>query len=148
MTGFIRGLFQPKTQSSEAEKTKVEKTEAKPKERPQPKKLSRAEKVSRAFFLDGTEAGGLGNVEYMKAARKVRRTFPKTIDQLEELELVQEVSALIRTVGGQLSASSSSDVAKSEPSQTSTPTNNEVAERRRTDSSMDMFRKMARDIKK
>lgn len=147
MTGFIRGLFQPKAQSSEVQKTKVEKTEAKPKERPQPEKLSRAEKVSRAFFLDGTEAGGLGNVEYMKAVKKVRRTFPKTIDQIEELELVQEISALIRTVGGQSSASSS-DVMQSEQSQTSTPTNDEVAQRRRTDSSMDMFRKMARDIKK
>jgi hypothetical protein len=147
MTGFIRGLFQPKAQSSEVQKTKVEKTEAKPKERPQPEKLSRAEKVSRAFFLDGTEAGGLGNVEYMKAVKKVRRTFPKTIDQIEELELVQEISALIRTVGGQSSASSS-DVMQSGQSQTSTPTNDEVAQRRRTDSSMDMFRKMARDIKK
>lgn len=143
MTGFIRGLFSKKPQPAGEEKI-----EAKPKQRP-PKQ----EKVSLAYFLDDSESSSMGDSAYMKAVRKVRRTFPKTAGQLEDLELVQEISALSRVVGGKLSDALSSTSESERSSETSQSGSNSTANptttpRRRPDRSMDTFRKMARDIKK
>ena len=51
-----------------------------------------AEDRKEAFFLDPDEAISLGNVEYMRKAVKIKRTFPKAKGGGE---LVQEVSATI-----------------------------------------------------
>lgn len=145
MTGFIRGLFSKKPQPAGEEKIETKSIQ----------RLSKQEKVSLAYFLDESEATSMGDAAYMKAVKKVRRTFPKTAGQLEELELVQEISALSRVVGGKLSetltsmaesdSERSSGTSQSGSNSTANPT---TTPRRRPDSSMDTFRKMARDIKK
>ena len=99
-----------------------------------------------AYFLETDDAQSLGNAEYMRAVRSIRRTFPKTLSQPEEQEFIQEVSALkqaIRTKG-----ESAIQDAIDATSQSSTPKADPSVDRRRSDSSMDMFRNMARDINK
>jgi hypothetical protein len=138
MTGFIRGLFgSEKSQPVEAP-APTKKVERQPKE-----------KESKAFFLEMNEARTYGDLEYMQASKKVKRTFPKTLDQPEEQEFVQEVSAMDRVVEGK-AATASSAMPMAEPQQqTSTASSSdEAVERRKTDTSMDMFRNMAKQIRK
>ena len=135
MTGFIRGLFGgSNAQSGEAA--------------PAPKKVDRQPKESKDFFLDMNEARTFGNLEYMQTAKKVKRTFPKTAGQPEEMEYVQEVSAMGRMIEGQKSVPVVSSTPIVETKETTSSTTNGSVDRRKADSSMDMFRKMAKDIRK
>lgn len=141
MVGFIKGLFSGKPKSEEnnrAQSDVVPATEAKMRQ----KAVRQA-----AFFLDDNAAKTLGNVEYMKANRTVRRTFPKTASDPAEKETIATISAMQRTIAsnGQLVISESGETPTLK---VEAPKVDEAAERRRTDTSMDMFRNMARDIKK
>lgn len=141
MVGFIKGLFSSKPKSEENNRSESEvtpSTEA---------KLRQPSVRQSAFFLDDNDAKTLGNVEYMKASRTVRRTFPKTASEPEEKETIMTISAMQRTIAN------NGSLVVSEPGATPTlkveaPKVDGAAERRRTDTSMDMFRNMARDIKK
>lgn len=135
MTGFIRGLFgSSKAQSVEAEA---------------PKKVDRQPKESQEFFLDMNEARTYGNLEYMQTAKKVKRTFPKTASQPEELELVQEVSAMDQRIVAEGAESASLPITETQTASSPTiSSSSEAAERRKTDTSMDMFRNMAKQIRK
>jgi hypothetical protein len=146
MTGFLSGFF------GSNGKNKDEQAQAAPKK-------AAAQKESDAFFLDMTDARTLGDTEYMKASKTVRRTFPKTAGQPEEMELIQQVSAMDRIVEGKVESTMVSPIApmtdsdaKPAPQPTAPAaekaTEPPTTERRKADSSMDMFRSMARDIKK
>lgn len=145
MTGFIRGFFGSKPQVEETSSasangaTNNEASANNAVRQPQP--------ASKAFFLSDDEAKSLGNIEYMRTPSKLRRTFPKAVG-VEVNEMVSEISALEKKV--QLSKAQGEIV---NPAPTSTPEsinlNTEaIAERRRTDNSMDMFRNMARNLNK
>ncbi|HIK53688.1 MAG TPA: hypothetical protein IGS37_00665 [Synechococcales cyanobacterium M55_K2018_004] len=103
---------------------------------------------SKAYFLDPDDAKTLGDIEYMRSAKTVKRTFPRTATNGGEFEQVKRISAMdmqsvsgMNNVGNAASSNGTlSDATKAR--------NEEVENRRRTDSSMDMFRNMARDIKK
>lgn len=103
---------------------------------------------SKAYFLDPDDAKTLGDIEYMRSAKTVKRTFPGTATNGGEFEQVKQISAMdmqsvsgMNNVGNAASSNGTlSDATKAR--------NEEVENRRRTDSSMDMFRNMARDIKK
>ena len=145
MVGFIKSLFGGKKKDEDEivqpPKAKPEKAKAEAKARPDARQ--KVAKQELAYFLGADDAQGLGNVEYMRAVRTIRRTFPKTLSQPEEQEFLQEVSAwkqAIRTKGQAAitEAISTAEQASSEPTST----------RRRPDSSMDMFRNMAKDINK
>lgn len=103
-----------------------------------------------AYFLDADQAKSFGNIEYMRTAKTVRRTFPKTVGNGGTFERVQTVSTIEAAKAAALKAAidqSKIDI----PSVTKsgeTPANSEAIARRRSDSSMDMFRKMAQDIRK
>lgn len=96
-----------------------------------------------AFFLEADDAKSLGDAEYMRKPLQIKRSFPKTLTS-EGSEVVKEVSAMeIKTVqdNGQpvqqpIAASTPTPVA---------PANNE---RRSGDNNLDMFRQMAKEIKK
>lgn len=137
MTGFIRGLFgSSKAQSSEVEAAPAKKVDRQPKE-------------SKEFFLDMNEARTYGNSEYMQTAKKVKRTFPKTASQPEELELVQEVSAMNQRIVAEGAEAAAMPTTETPVAQSPTVvSSNEAAERRKTDTSMDMFRSMAKQIRK
>ncbi len=103
-----------------------------------------------AYFLDADQAKSFGNIEYMRTAKTVRRTFPKTVGNGGTFERVQTVSTIDVAKAAALKAAidqSKIDVPSTAKSG-ETPANSEAITRRRSDSSMDMFRKMAQDIRK
>ncbi|KAM3095231.1 hypothetical protein ACKFKF_25485 [Phormidesmis sp. 146-12] len=142
MTGFLRGLFGGKDKSDSEPKADTPKP-AKQKPIPAPKNSS-------AFFLDANEAQTYGDLDYMRASKKVKRTFPKTVDQPDEMELVQEVSATKRIVenGKQVTVPNSVVMPQNAQQPVIEVKKDESVDRRKADSSMDMFRNMARDIRK
>jgi hypothetical protein len=125
MAKFL-GLFGGKTKY-------VDETETNP---------STSTEESDSFYLSADEAKTLGNIDFMRQSQTIKHTFPKTKSS-QGSEIVQEISALEKTkVTGNAKTSAK---AKSE----SQPRETEVkSERRSADSSMDMFRQMAREIKK
>ncbi len=141
MTGFIGRLFGPKDKAVEKE-TKAE-APAK-KERP-----AAAPSPRGAFFLDADSAISMGDVEYMRTVKKVKRTYARSVESPDHVEQVKEISAL----NGKISAganglTASTSASETQQPQSSEPQNNEAQQRRRTDSSMDMFRNMAKEIRK
>ncbi|GAP94495.1 hypothetical protein NIES2104_10060 [Leptolyngbya sp. NIES-2104] len=81
----------------------------------------------------------------MQASKKTRRTFPKTLDNPEGKEYIQELSAMGRVVPGQAKV----EIVAPQPESTqSAPVEDAAAQRRKAASDMDMFRKMAKDIRK
>jgi hypothetical protein len=50
-----------------------------------------------SYFLDDESAKGLGDTEYMKQSKTVRRTFPGAAGE-EEFEVVKQVSAINASV--------------------------------------------------
>lgn len=115
---------------------------------------SQPEKKKGAYFLDSDSAKTFGDIDYMRSSKVVKRTFPKTAGNKGEFEQVQSVSALGKmkvdgvSVNGATPASTNGSM-NSTNSTPSTPKNDEeVAQRRKTDTSMDMFRNMAKDMKK
>lgn len=139
MTGFIRGLFSKLKPDEAATPAPVERPKQEKVERPKTKK------EQSAFFLESTEAQTFGNLEYMQTSKKTRRTFPKTLDNPNGNDYVQETSATGRVIPGKPQAATPK--VESEPTQ-SAPTADTAAERRKAASDMDMFRKMAKDIRK
>jgi hypothetical protein len=133
MTGFIRGLLGSRNKGRSIE------VEA-------PKQVDRQPKESKEFFLDMNEARTYGNLEYMQTSKKVKRTFPKTVSQPEEMALIQEVSAMDQRIVAE--GAESAAMPMRETPAPSIASNSEAAERRRTDTSMDMFRNMAKQIRK
>ena len=110
----------------------------------------------KAFFLDPDEAKTYGDIEYMRKPNTVRRSFPKSLGNPEGGEQVEEVSALEKK---SLSKPKSNQPQMNQSASASQSTTGEgqmysaqddpkIEERRKSDSSLDMFRNMARDIKK
>ena len=126
MTGFIRGLFGRNNQRS-----------------PKPKQ------EGGAFFLDEDDAKTFGDIDYMRSSKVVKRTFARKKGQTEELESVRQISAMdkadVREDGVPMKPSGMETASFQSP--TVKPTE-EKFKRRTSDSSMDMFRNMARDLKK
>jgi hypothetical protein len=138
MTGFIRGLFRSK-KSNNAKQA--------------PKK--RANNSSGSYYLDPEDAKTMGNMDYMRTPRKVRKTFAKKADDPDpNNERVEYISSMERSkneTSMQASTENTESTENAKPVfQQEQPqfNNNDVAQRRSTDSSMDTFRNMARDIKK
>jgi hypothetical protein len=136
VTGFIRRLFGSKSKGN-------------------------AEEVIRskdAFYLPDDDAKTFGDIDYMRSSKKTRRTFPKKVVG-EINEFFNEVSSTKKfdpkdqptfsspfnttPLNGSQPTSQPSDSSSSSSSNSSNS-----AERRRSDPSMDVFRNMARAIKK
>jgi hypothetical protein len=129
MTGFIRGLFSRNNKQPRA---------------PKPPKQTGA------FFLSEDDAKTFGDIDYMRSSKVVKRTFARKKGQTEELESVRQISAMEkRNIDGNTFTSplTQSQMASSE-SQPSTGTSQFQRRTAKTDTSMDMFRNMAKDIKK
>ncbi len=118
------------------------------------------------FFLEPDDAQTMGDINYMRKSVRVRRTFPKTLKNKDGFAIEKQVSATEdvalsdRNVGNGLVSSNNSftpsnnsfvaqtqNTVTQEPSNNIQPTSN-PEERRKTDTNMDMFRNMARNIKK
>lgn len=119
MTGFIRGLFGKK----QNEETVIKKD--------QPGE----------FFLDPDSAKTYGDIEYMRTAKTVRKTYPKG-----DAEVVEVISALEkRDITDMVAEPKKVTQEESTKPKLGQP----LPERKPTQSGgMDMFRQMAKDINK
>lgn len=132
------------------------------------KKSDAADKQKQnAYFLDADSAKTLGDIEYMRSNKVIKHKFPKTLSNQAEFEQVESVSAMGKMKDGgmtppatpvlengstaqwQPTAMNGSN-ANTSANTTNTQANDAAAngERRQVDSSMDMFRNMAREIRK
>ncbi|MDR9404573.1 MAG: hypothetical protein RI580_14155 [Halothece sp. Uz-M2-17] len=138
MVGFIKNIFGGKSDDNNQNGE-------------QPKRQKQ-----KAFYLDPDEAKTFGDIDYMRKPNTVRRSFPKSVSNPEGGEQVEEVSALEKKSLSkkknqpnqpQKSAKSSEQTVQ-EGNIYSAKDDPQIQERRQSDSSLDMFRNMARDMKK
>lgn len=128
MTGFIRGLFSPKPKKDADQNAETKKD-------------------SGEFFLDADTAKTYGDIDYMRTAKAVRKSYPKTLSN-NDLEGVEVISSMEKLSSDQSAfmSETKSEVAKPEPS--SKTESKQQSSKASTDTNLDMFRKMAKDIKK
>jgi hypothetical protein len=98
--------------------------------------------MAESFFLDPDEAKSMGDIDYMRTARKVRKTFPSTKAWGSAFEQEVEVSATKMVSGNGQKA------IPSELFQASEAPKDAGEVRRKAASDLDMFRNMAKDIRK
>lgn len=100
-----------------------------------------------AFFLDPDSAKTLGDIEFMRKPKAIRRSFPTTlkgkgsaiVTSISSLEVnsVSEADEIVQA--NSFDGNGNGAIANgSDP----------LAERKQNDSSLDLFRKMAKDLKK
>lgn len=107
-----------------------------------------AQEKSEAFFLSADDAKTLGNTEFMRKSYRIAHRFPKTANS-QGSETVEEISAFDKArVAGTVAGSPTPAAAAKPETQSGTPAPPEASRRRNTDSSLDRFRQMARDLKK
>lgn len=154
MIGLVKGLFQSKSQrretadSTQPASPQTSRPVAQPKPaQPEPKPVAAQPVASRtggAFYLDSDEAKTFGNLEYMRSSRSVRRTFPK--------EKLGKDNALMRTISATEAARLNTAMPETTPAieagSNGAQSGAQLSKRRSGDSSLDMFRNMAREIKK
>ncbi|MGC9526994.1 MAG: hypothetical protein ACP5D7_15790 [Limnospira sp.] len=90
-----------------------------------------------AFYLDPDDAKSLGDINYMRKPMKVKKSFPKMAAG-KAVSIPEETPKPAMEMAKKIVAESS----------TSEATTNGAADRRRPDANLDMFRSMARDMKK
>ncbi|NER83535.1 MAG: hypothetical protein F6K42_29080 [Leptolyngbya sp. SIO1D8] len=122
MTGFIRGLFGGNGQP-EAPK-------------------------GGAYFLSEDEAKTFGDIDYMRSSKVVKRTFARKKGQTEELESVRQISATKKQEMNEYGLPKQAKPTATSTFETSKASESPQFERRQVDTSMDMFRNMAKDLKK
>ncbi|MGC9502903.1 hypothetical protein [Baaleninema sp.] len=123
MTGFIRGLFGRKKEQPEQQTVK-------------------SEGSSQAYFLNQDDAKTLGDIDYMRKSRQIRRTFPKV--EGAPSERVRQVSAMEER---DYTSEPQSSTGTSQTSSTSSSSSDFQRRTANTDTNMDMFRNMAKNIK-
>ena len=102
-----------------------------------------------AYFLDNDSAKSLGNIDYMRTPKSVKKSYAQAVGKLNVLsgEVEESISAMekkqVKMNGGTTSNTSNTSFNQSSTFETpSTPT------RRSSNSGMDSFRDMARNMKK
>ncbi len=127
---------------------------------------NKAPESKEPFFLSEDEAKTFGNIDYMRKEVVVRRTFAKKKGQTEEMESVKSISSSTSKEVGEANKPATSRFSFSNPFKASTPaasaspsasTSTPEAEtpapkapevKRTTDSGMDMFRNMAKNMRR
>jgi hypothetical protein len=143
MTGFIRGLFGGKARNP-GESDRPVRAERKVERKVKPP----AQQNGGAFYLNPDDAKTYGDIDYMRTVKTVRRTFAKKRGEMGEKESIKQVSAMdsVRMAENGLAMpkpAQSETTFQPAPKQQTTTFN-----RRGTDTNLDMFRKMAKDMKK
>ncbi len=92
------------------------------------------------YYLEQDDAQSFGNAEFMRRQQQVKKTFPK-------------ISGGKPVTPPKISPKASFDTPKSSSSFSTAASNTEIpkgsaTERRKADSNMDMFRDMAKNLKK
>ncbi|ASC69793.1 hypothetical protein XM38_007220 [Halomicronema hongdechloris C2206] len=131
MTGFIRKLFGGKRSSEQTQ--------------------SSEQGQGKAVFLTPDDAKTYGDIDYMRKAKTIKRTFARKKGVSEELESVRQISAM---KSASLDANSVPQAKPQSPAMNGTDDQQESVQaayrfdRRAADKSLDAFRDMARDLKK
>jgi hypothetical protein len=134
MTGFIRGLFGGKAKNpGESDRSGQQQPTIK--------------QVGGAYFLNEDDAKSYGNIEYMRSSKTVRRTFAKKRGETGEKESIRQISAM-EAKRLQEQGLPVQKIASSETSIQPAAKQDANSDRRKVDTNLDMFRKMAKDIKK
>ncbi|WP_017292903.1 hypothetical protein [Geminocystis herdmanii] len=98
-----------------------------------------------SYFLNSDESKTFGDIDYMRKSKTVKRTFAKSVSGGGG-ELVKEVSAMKMTKkDGKETGVNNSQISADTSESSFTPNSQQL---RNTDTSMDSFRKMAKQIKK
>ncbi len=94
------------------------------------------------YFLESDDAKTYGNIEFMQKSHTIKRSFPKTLKGVGA-KVVAQVSSMEKAkFKGNNPVSPNPSVTPVVKSSVETPT------RRTADSHLDMFRKMAKEMKK
>lgn len=114
-----------------------------------------------AFYLNDDDAKTFGNIDYMRSSKTVRRTFAKKKGQAENMETVRQISSTTaKIIEANTSNSTSSQPAvtfssfntpsasKTNAASAESGSASTSARRKPASSDMDMFRNMAKDIRK
>ena len=95
-----------------------------------------------AFFLEPDDAKTFGDIDYMRTPNKIKHKFPKSKGNGGGFEITKELNAM-EIKGLNAPAAPATPAPSDVPAATtSTP------RRKAADSSMDMFRQMAKSIKR
>ncbi len=94
-----------------------------------------------AFYLEPDDAKTLGNIEFMRKPNTIKRSFPTTLNG-KGAKIVKKVSSIEA-----LKVNENAVIAPKAVS-TDNNSNSNSSSSRRASSDIDMFLKMARDIKK
>jgi hypothetical protein len=139
MTGFVRGLFGGKAKNpGEADRRAPQA----PKAKPQP------QKDDGTFYLSADDAKTYGDIDYMRSTKTVRRTFAKKRGETGEKESIKQVSAMDSVRLGENGVPVPKADNPQPTFQPATKQDSPAFSRRNTDTNLDMFRKMAKDMKK
>ncbi len=95
-----------------------------------------------SFFLDPDEAKTLGNLDYMRTAKKVRKTYPTSKAWGAGFAEETQTSAMEKLKPSDQRPEQEPEIKVSETAK------QEISERRRASADMDMFRNMAKNINK
>jgi hypothetical protein len=123
MTGFIKGLFRRNQDVSDKKG---------------------------AYYLEPDDAKTFGDIDYMRSSKTVKRTFAKGDPRVRQISALKD-EEMKESPNGTSSSTSSSNSTFT-PSSFGTPSfkpkQDDQAPRRAPDSNMDMFRNMAKEIRK
>ncbi len=137
MIKLVKSLFG----SGQGDEGTVRQEESKP--TPASMQQFQTQAASGAFFLEPDAAKTLGDLDYMRAKKTIRRTFPKTASDPNVKAITTTISSDVKETGAR------ADQAAASVSPTSASANvQEAATRRQADSGMDMFRSMAKQMRK
>ncbi|HEY9753058.1 MAG TPA: hypothetical protein V6C46_08900 [Coleofasciculaceae cyanobacterium] len=104
---------------------------------------SQFQAASGAFFLEPDAAKTLGDLDYMRTKKTIRRTFPKTASAPNVKAITTTISSDVKETGAKAAEAAASVAPASASANVQ-----EAASRRQADSGMDMFRSMAKQIRK
>jgi hypothetical protein len=99
-----------------------------------------AKEKKEAFFLDSDSAKTLGDVEFMRKTKVIKRSFPKTLKGGGG-EVVKSISSM------EVADTNGNQPENPQPA-ASAANSSASSDRKRMDSSLDIFRQMAKDIRK
>jgi hypothetical protein len=99
------------------------------------------------YFLEPDDAKTMGDIEYMRTPKAVRKSFPKA-KLGEDNEVVNSHSATESSTFAEGVGYIPTSAPKPQPTSESSFSSSASSERRRTDTGMDMFRSMAKNIRK
>lgn len=105
-------------------------------------KKNESENTESSYFLDQDSAKTLGDIDYMRTPKAVRRTFP-TVNGVKGADITSAFTATEKLEDSKI------ETKKNQPSEpVAKPTLEPKKLDTRVDSSMDIFLNMAKDMKK